>query len=279
MPENKSRPPQEQPWENGWAPDTSRTPGTRRLWLAGGLAVATIAACAVAITATQRDGDGMSGKTSDAGTAPGLISFGTPSPAGTKTPKGKSAMPYAAAASPTPLKESPTPTPTPTPTKAPAEKPAKPAKTAPAEEPAPKPATNWRSVRSANYPDRYWYVSGSYVKLAAVSSGAARQDVTFALVKGLANGACYSFATTDGGYLRHRNFVLRAEHDDGSSLFEQDATFCPRVSPYSGATMLESVNYPGRFLRHKDFQIRLDPYQYYGPYAGDSAFRLVGGLA
>ena len=45
MPDNASRSPQDRPvWEDGWAPDTSRAPGTRRLWLAGGLAVATVVA-------------------------------------------------------------------------------------------------------------------------------------------------------------------------------------------------------------------------------------------
>jgi hypothetical protein len=32
-------------------------------------------------------------------------------------------------------------------------------------------------------------------------------------------------------------------------------------------------------LRHKNFQLRLDPYQYSSLYMADSAFQLVGGLA
>ncbi len=43
--------------------------------------------------------------------------------------------------------------------------------------------------------------------------------------------------------------------------------------------MLESVNHPGRFLRHQNFQLRLDPYQSGDLYVADSAFRLVDGLA
>ncbi len=41
--------------------------------------------------------------------------------------------------------------------------------------------------------------------------------------------------------------------------------------------MLESVNYPGRYLRHKDFLLRLDPYENTGQYRADSAFQLVKG--
>jgi hypothetical protein len=121
-------------------------------------------------------------------------------------------------------------------------------------------------------------VSGGLVKLNPVSSTAARRAATFKLVKGLAKSSCYSFATADGTYLRHRNFILRAERNDGSALFKQDATFCPRPSSMSGAVMLESVNYPGRFLRHQNFQLKLDRYQNSSQYRSDSAFRLVAGL-
>ncbi|MGN5378292.1 AbfB domain-containing protein [Streptomyces lasalocidi] len=131
------------------------------------------------------------------------------------------------------------------------------------------------SVRSVNYPDRYWHISGDYVRLDPITSTADRRAATFTVVKGLANSGCYSFATADGGYLRHRDFLLRAEHDDGTDLFRQDATFCPRPSSVGGATMLESVNYPGRFLRHQNFRLKLDPYQDTDPYRADSAFRLV----
>lgn len=122
-------------------------------------------------------------------------------------------------------------------------------------------------------------MSGDFVKLNPVSSTAARRAATFTVVKGLANSSCYSFATADGGYLRHRDFILRAERNDGTPLFKKDATFCPRTSSYSGAVMLESVNYPGRYLRHQNFQLKLDRYQNSSLFRSDSAFRLVAGLS
>lgn len=73
--------------------------------------------------------------------------------------------------------------------------------------------------------------------------------------------------------------MLRADRNDGKAVFKKDATFCSRASGFSGAVMLESVNYPGRYLRHKDFQLRLDPYQYDSQYASDSAFRVVNALS
>ncbi|MBT1097089.1 MULTISPECIES: AbfB domain-containing protein [Streptomyces] len=275
MPENKSRPSQGRPWEDGWAPDTSRAPGTRRLWLAGGMAMATIIACVTAIAISERDSDGDSAAASTPAadsTVPGLISFATPS--GTAPPSGKSGL----------SKEKPTPEapheqnaskPEPAPSKSPSGEAG-----APTKAPKPPATTTWRSVRSVNYPDRYWHMSDGRVGLDQVRGSESREDSTFKQVKGLADSSCYSFATRDGQYLRHRNFVLRAERNDGSALFTQDATFCPRGSAYaSGATMLESVNYPGYFLRHKNFVVRLERYEHSSLYLADSSFHLVDGLA
>ncbi|GEC04247.1 hypothetical protein SSP24_19020 [Streptomyces spinoverrucosus] len=269
MPESTAPPPQ-QPWENNWTPDTSRVPGTRRLWLAGALALATVVACVTAVAVMETHPDDMSPKSAaptDGATIPGLISFASPSATGTTTPPGKSSLSSAQPSRTASGKPSPTHS-------APPESPAPGATSSN----APKPPTSsdtWRFVRSVNYPDRYWRVSDGQVTLDTVSSSSARQDATLKLVKGLADASCYSFVTADGDYLRHREFVLRAEGHDGSGLFRQDATFCPRSLGHSDAIALESVNYPGRFLRHRDFRLRLDPFQQDGQYYADAAFRLV----
>lgn len=109
------------------------------------------------------------------------------------------------------------------------------------------------------------------------SSESTRQEASFKVVPGLDNSNCYSFTTADGSYLRHRNFYLRADRNDGSGLFRKDATFCPRTSPYTGAVMLESINYPGRYLRHRNFQLRLEKYDNTQLFRADSAFRVVNG--
>lgn len=270
MPEDKSRPPQNRPWENGWTLDTSRTPGTRRLYLAGALAVATIVACVAAIAATDDKGDDSSKTARDEG---GLISFSS-QPAATVAPQGDSGL---SSVSPTPRgprQQGAEPTVTVTATS----KPPKPtaSKGTPAK---PKPSVTYRSVRSVNYPDRYWHVDDGYVGLDPVRGSESREDSTFKQVKGLANASCYSFTTHDGRYLRHRNFVLRADRNDGSSLFKQDATFCARDAAYSGTKMLESVNYPGYFLRHQNFVVRLERFEYSSQFLSDSSFQLVDGLA
>ncbi|MGW7302686.1 AbfB domain-containing protein [Streptomyces sp. NPDC054829] len=259
MPHNTSRPPQDRPWEGGWAADTSRIPGTRRLWLAGALALATVATCVTAIVVTRSPGDDPARSSSASTTAapPGLISYASdsPSPSGPASESARTASPSPTESRPKHAKK---------PSAAP-----KPSATASASSPAPapRPTATERSVRSVNFPDRGWQVSDGLVRLTGSPD-------TYTLRKGLAKPSCYSFATADGRYLRHRDFVLRAERNDGSGLFAQDATFCARDAAHAGAVMLESVNYPGRFLRHKNFQLRLDPHQSSELYLADSAFRL-----
>ncbi|MGW7261369.1 AbfB domain-containing protein [Streptomyces sp. NPDC054834] len=283
MQDTTPQPPRNEPWENGWAPDTSRTPGTRRLWLAGGLAAATIVACVTAIAVNHKAPDRSSSQAKSAAPTdggPGLLSFASPS-ASTKAAPGTKSLPssakFTASASATSSaddKAGHKASPKPSNSSGSSGKPGSDGGSH-----GSKTSSAWKSVRSVNYPDRYWHISGGYVKLDPVGSASARRDATFKVVEGLADASCYSFATADGTYLRHRNFVLRSERSDGSSLFKQDATFCPRSSMYSGAVMLESVNYPGRFLRHQNFQLELAPYQNSNLYWADSAFQLVDGLA
>src|SRR5207344_2786039 len=83
------------------------------------------------------------------------------------------------------------------------------------------------------------------------SSGIDKQAVTFVEAAGLANPSCVSFASIDrpGSYLRHQNFQLHLQPSDGSTLFSQDATFCPGPGNSGQGMSFQSVNFPGRFLR------------------------------
>jgi len=83
------------------------------------------------------------------------------------------------------------------------------------------------------------------VVIAPVGSALDRQDATWVQTAGLADPACYSFESINqpGSYLRHQNFQVHLQPNDGSALFAQDATFCPQGSSF------RSVNYPDHFLR------------------------------
>ena len=55
---------------------------------------------------------------------------------------------------------------------------------------------------------------------------------------------------TSGNYLRHQNYQLRLGANDGSSLFAQDATFCPQAGRNGQGNSFASVNFPSRYIRH-----------------------------
>lgn len=292
-------------WETGETPGGERIPGTRRLWLAGALAGAVIVSCVTTLALMDNSGDdpaaARDGRTTSAGDpvvpsiTVGASGTGTGTAevpggkSGLSSPKSNSAEPDSAgSASATTEQHGSGAKSVPDPSK-PAAKPSKPSGSdsgsgsgsGSGSDSSSESDTTWKSFQAVNYPDRYWHLSDSAVRLDPVSSGSGsetRADSTFKVVSGLAKSSCYSFATNDGRYLRHRNFLLRADRNDGSDLFQKDATFCPVPSRQPGAVMLESVNYPGRFLRHRNFAMRLDPYGYNTANRADFSFRMVQGL-
>jgi hypothetical protein len=102
---------------------------------------------------------------------------------------------------------------------------------------------------------RYISHSGSSVNTAVVTSSSSSTDkanASWIVRAGLANSACVSFESrnTAGNYLRHRNYQLVLNGNDSSSLFAQDATFCPQAGRNGQGNSLASVNFPDRFIRH-----------------------------
>ncbi|WP_030767681.1 sigma-70 family RNA polymerase sigma factor [Streptomyces sp. NRRL F-2664] len=132
-----------------------------------------------------------------------------------------------------------------------------------------------QSLESADQPGLYLTYSGDFATLdrvSASSSKQARQRVTFTVVPGLADTRCVTFRAADGRYLRHHYLRLRLSTDDGSELFRKDATFCPRAGAVAGSVTLESHNYPGSVLRHRDGGIWLDGSDGTRAFAGQASF-------
>jgi hypothetical protein len=122
--------------------------------------------------------------------------------------------------------------------------------------------TGARSLQAVN-------VSGAYLRhadylggIAAVgpsSSALAKSDATFTVTPGLAGDAgCVSFQAANGMWLRHRDYRIRLERNAGTAVFLADATFCVREGSTSGSVRLESINHPGRFVRHRNNELWLD---------------------
>ncbi|KAJ6513614.1 Arabinosidase B [Mycena vitilis] len=67
-----------------------------------------------------------------------------------------------------------------------------------------------------------------------------------------AAAGCVSFESRDtpGSFLRHAGFVLVLNANDGSKLFSEDATFCPRAGLNGQGNSFRSWSFPTHYFRH-----------------------------
>jgi hypothetical protein len=88
-------------------------------------------------------------------------------------------------------------------------------------------------------------------------SGTAKADATWIVQAGLARSSCVSFESADdpGEYLRHYDFELYLNPDDGTAQFAEDATFCPQPGNSGKDYSFQSVNYPYKYIRHYDYVV------------------------
>jgi hypothetical protein len=102
---------------------------------------------------------------------------------------------------------------------------------------------------------RYLSHTGTTIDTQVVSSSsttALKQQASWIVRTGLGNSACFSFESTDtaGSYIRHYNFGLLLNANDGTKQFHEDATFCPQSGLNGQGSSLRSWSYPTRFFRH-----------------------------
>jgi hypothetical protein len=112
-------------------------------------------------------------------------------------------------------------------------------------------------VTTAGFDTRYLRHRDSLARTDVITTGSPvtdRQDATFTVRAGLADNSCFTFESVNfpGRYLRHAGYRLQTATSDGTTTFQQDATFCaqPGLNGGSGNVSLESVNYPGYYWRH-----------------------------
>ncbi|RDL35135.1 putative alpha-L-arabinofuranosidase B [Venustampulla echinocandica] len=106
-----------------------------------------------------------------------------------------------------------------------------------------------------SFTTRYIAHTGSAVNTQVVSSSsttALKQQASWIVRTGLANSACFSFESKDtpGSYIRHYNFELLLNANDGTKLFHEDATFCPQAGLNGQGSSIRSWSYPTRYFRH-----------------------------
>jgi hypothetical protein len=102
---------------------------------------------------------------------------------------------------------------------------------------------------------RYISHAGATVSTQVITSSSPSTDkanASYTVRAGLANGACVSFESRNapGSYLRHQNYQLFVQANDGSALFAADATFCAQTGRNGQGTSFASSNFPDRLIRH-----------------------------
>ncbi|KAB8067386.1 alpha-L-arabinofuranosidase B, catalytic-domain-containing protein [Aspergillus leporis] len=102
---------------------------------------------------------------------------------------------------------------------------------------------------------RYIAHTGSTVNTQVVSSSstaALKQQASWTVRTGLGNSECFSFESNDtpGSYIRHYNFELLLNANDGTKQFHEDATFCAQAGLNGQGNSVRSWSYPTRYFRH-----------------------------
>ncbi|KAJ7051006.1 family 54 glycoside hydrolase [Mycena amicta] len=102
---------------------------------------------------------------------------------------------------------------------------------------------------------RYIAHTGSTVNTQVVTSSdtnALKLSASWTVVAGLANSACISFLSRDtaNSYIRHSGFQLFVNANDGSKLFQEDATYCPQAGLNGQGNSIRSWSYPTHYFRH-----------------------------
>ena len=102
---------------------------------------------------------------------------------------------------------------------------------------------------------RYIAHTGSTVNTQVVSSSsttALQQQASWTVRTGLGYSGCFSFESNDtpGSFIRHYNYELMVNANDGSKQFSEDATFCPQAGLNGQGNSMRSWSYPTRYWRH-----------------------------
>ncbi|RAK98776.1 alpha-L-arabinofuranosidase B [Aspergillus ibericus CBS 121593] len=112
-------------------------------------------------------------------------------------------------------------------------------------------------VTTPGYTTRYIAHTDTTVNTQVVSSSSStdlQEQASWKVVTGLGYSGCFSFESVDtpGSYIRHYNFALLLNANDGTKQFHEDATFCPQAALNGEGTSLRSWSYPTRYFRHYD---------------------------
>ena len=126
--------------------------------------------------------------------------------------------------------------------------------------------------------DHYIRHAGFVGRIGRVDTEQDSKDAKFRSVRGLA-GTCMSFESTNlrGYYLRHSHWRLVLAKRTGDRQFNEDATFCMEYGLNQGGrdhstVSFKSFNFSDRYIRHRNFELWLDPVENSDRFRLDATF-------
>jgi hypothetical protein len=126
-------------------------------------------------------------------------------------------------------------------------------------------ANQFRSLQSCNYQEHFIRHRNYRGELTVIESATDRKDSTFKIVPGISGrGLSFESLNFPGYYLRHKNFEIWLDRNTDNDLFKKDASFNIRIPGLVGGPLsylyvsFESLNYPGHYIRHRNFKLYLE---------------------
>jgi len=119
------------------------------------------------------------------------------------------------------------------------------------------------SIESYNYPGNYIRHAYGLGEITEISSDLDKQDSTFKIVPGLADGdgniVSFESLNYPGQYLRHQDGRIKLQLFEDSQQFRDDASFVVTTGLANPtAVSFESYNFLGSFIRHKEGHLYID---------------------
>jgi Alpha-L-arabinofuranosidase B (ABFB) domain len=141
----------------------------------------------------------------------------------------------------------------------------------------------YRSLQAYRPQNQFMRHAGFLGRIGRTKTDLDVRDAIFRIVPGLADRNCVSFESTNvrDHYFKHAfwRIVLAKRLDE--QKFREDATFCIvwglHRTNRSGADSMSfrSFNFPDRYIRHRNFELWLDPMENTALFRDDATFFMV----
>jgi len=142
---------------------------------------------------------------------------------------------------------------------------------------------DFRSLQTYSPQNQYVRHAGFLGRIGPPTTDVDARDAKFRVVPGLADKNCVSFEAADvrDHYFKHAFFRIVLAKRLDEQKFREDATFCivrglHRIKPSRIDSMsFRSFNFPDRYIRHRDFELWLDPFENTPLFRNDATFFMV----